>query len=442
LKKEFPVTKRGDVRKTTFLSLFAAGGVFILCSVFGCILLRSQLYANLLLARNDAQQIQNDFFTALRQERLQDGRHHSWREGFKGEYQEGADFEDALEAYPRLKRKIAGIGLYTKRGGAVYRYGDVPAAWTLPPDEGDGALPRNYIMGEGNSSLRIVTLLPPGGHRRGNDTEDKAAVFVFSVHQNAYRTRNRAAWLVFAGWELFLVLVIGKARSLLAKNRVYLWKLQEQKELVALGSAARTLAHEIKNPLSAIQLQADIIGRICQDKVSAETGVISQEVARLKRLTDKIGDFLRDPTGAPLSVDIAGFTKDFIRHSGMGAVFSGEEGLWIYADPDRLQSIIGNLLRNAEESESPPEALEVKLSRAGNSALLEILDRGRGLPGGDPERLFDPFFSTKSRGSGVGLAVARRFTEAVGGSLKIENREGGGVRALLMLPLIQKKEEE
>ncbi|MDR1626952.1 MAG: HAMP domain-containing histidine kinase [Spirochaetia bacterium] len=425
--------KRGVARKTAFLSLFAAAGVFALCSAFGYSLLRSQLYANRLLAHNYAQQVQSDFFTALRQERFQDEGHHGRREGFERKNPEGADFEDALEAYPALGEKISGIGLYAGSGRPLYRYGDAPAVWDHRPAGADAPF-RNYLMDEEGEGLRIITVFPPSRRRAGGN-EEKPVFFVFSVRQNVYKTRNRAAWLVFAGWEIFLAFAAAAARSLFMKNRAYRQKLQEQKELVALGSAARTLAHEIKNPLSAIQLQADIIDRVCREKVSAETRAISQEVGRLKRLTDKIGDFLRDPWGAPRPLDLAAFTGEFLRHSGMGAAFSGEGELWVSADPDRLQSIIGNLLRNAEESESAPEALEAKLSRAGNQALLEILDRGRGLPPGDPERLFDPFFSTKSRGSGVGLAIARRFAEAAGGSLKIENREGGGVRALLALPL-------
>jgi two-component system sensor histidine kinase HydH len=432
--------KYSGVRKTALLSLLAAAGAFVLCSVFGYSLLRSQLYANRLLAHNDAEQVQSDFFTALRQERLQDEEHHARGENFEKREPEGADFAEVLEAYPGLREKISGIGVYSRSGRSLYRYGDAPAVWNHRRGGAD-APPRNYVMDEKGSSLCIITPLP-SAHRRRSDNQERAAFFVFSVRQNTYKTRNRAAWLIFAGWEIFLVLVMAAARSLFMKNRAYRQKLQEQKELVALGSAARTLAHEIKNPLSAIQLQADIIDRVCREKVSAETRAISQEIGRLKRLTNKIGDFLRDPKGAPQFLDFAGFTREFLRHSGMRTAFSGEEGLWILADPDRLQSIIGNLLRNAEESESAPEALEAKLSRAGNHVVLEILDRGRGLPPGDPERLFDPFFSTKSRGSGVGLAIARRFAEAAGGSLKIENREGGGVRASLMIPLASKKEEK
>ena len=63
-----------------------------------------------------------------------------------------------------------------------------------------------------------------------------------------------------------------------------------------------------------------------------------------------------------------------------------------------------------------------------------IKDRGKGLPEGDIERLFDPFFTTKIKGSGVGLALSRQLIEAAGGSLKLENRDNGGVQAIIDLP--------
>ncbi|MDR3200743.1 MAG: HAMP domain-containing histidine kinase [Spirochaetales bacterium] len=439
---------QNGLRKTFFLSLLGTAGVFILCSVFGYGLLRSQLYANLLLARNDAEQTQSSFFTALRQERFQDERFSPGgprrgeeRENRENHGKEGAGFEEVFELYPQLKEKIAGIGSYARNGKALFRYGEVPDTWIYAPDDLDTPSLRNYIMDEESGSIRIITLFPPP-HKYRNGDEERMAFLLFSVRQDAYKSRNRTAWLVFAGWELFLVLVIGSVRNLLAKNRAYRRKIQEQKELVALGSAARTLAHEIKNPLSAIQLQADIIDRVCPKKVTAEIEAITQEVGRLKRLTDRIGDFLREPKGMPAAINLAGFTKEFLQRSGTQAVFSAEEGLWVLVDSDRLQSIVSNLLRNAVESGGPPEDLEVKLSRSGNSALLEVLDRGAGLPEGSPDRLFDPFFTTKNKGSGVGLSIARRFTEAAGGFLKIENREGGGVRASVLIPLIQNTKEQ
>ncbi|MDR1932450.1 MAG: hypothetical protein LBQ57_06450 [Spirochaetales bacterium] len=424
--------------------LFFVGtaGIFLLFTVLGYSFLRGQLYTNLLLARNKAEQTMNNLFTAMRQERFQEQSREPRR--FRAE-REFSGLTGVLDEYPLLKEKIAGIGVYSAEGENIFRYGDIPDRYPPPEEESpDGPL-RNYVIDESSGNLHIVTLLP-SQHMHRKDEGDRAAVVIFSVRQSDYWLRRRIACLVFAGWEIFLAIALWRLGSLLAKTRAYSRKLQEQKELVALGSAARTLAHEIKNPLSAIQLQADIIGRVCPEKVGAELDAITQEVARLRRLTDRIGDFLREPRGMPVPVDLGDFARNIVRRAGWQTqtpvhpdipAFFAEEGVWIIIDPDRLQSIVENLLRNALESGSAPGEVRMKVFREGGRAVLEVLDKGEGLPDAEMGRLFDPFFTTKSKGSGVGLCIAWRFAEAAAGSLQIENREGGGVKAALEIPLAE-----
>ena len=421
-----------------FLSFLGMAGVFFACSALAYGFLRSQLYADLLLARGRAEQTMNTLFTAMRQDRPQEGRFA--REPF--------DVAEILEEYPELREKIAGIATYSAGGRLLFRYGEIaPGILPAPPPPPEDASWRKYLFDEENKTINIISFLP-APRRRGHHREDRAAFFLFSVRQDDYWLKRRAAWGIFAGAEALLLVAIWRIRNLMKKNRAYREKLFEQKELVALGTAARTLAHEIKNPLSAIQLQADIIGKVCPDKVTAELQAITQEVGRLRRLTDRMGDFLREPRGMPVPVDLRDFTQGVLLHSGEDAGFSGEKGLWVLVDPDRLHSIIYNLLRNALESGSPSGTVEIQVSRlrvplldsdgsSGSCAMLEVLDRGAGLSPENTKRVFDPFFTTKSKGSGVGLAIARRFAEAAGGSLTIENREGGGARAALMIPCTQ-----
>ncbi|MCL1818629.1 MAG: ATP-binding protein [Spirochaetaceae bacterium] len=424
-----------------FLSLVFAAGVFLACSALAYGFLRSQLYANLLLARGRAEQAMSTLFTAMRQERSQEGRFA--RESF--------DVEGILEEYPELREKIAGLASYSAAGRLLFRYGEAVPETFSPDALPEDASWRNYIFDEKTKTVNIISFLP--APRRRAHREDHAAFFLFSVRQDDYWTKRRAAWGIFAGVEVLLFAAIWRIRSLLSKNKTYREKLLEQKELVALGTAARTLAHEIKNPLSAIQLQADIIGRVCPEKVTAELQAITQEVGRLRRLTDRVGDFLREPRGMPVPVDLRDFAQGVLLHSGEDAGFSGEKSLWVLIDPDRLHSIIYNLLRNALESGSSPGSVEIRVSRArvprsdddgssGSRAMLEVLDRGAGLSPENAKRVFDPFFTTKSKGSGVGLAIARRFAEAAGGSLEIENREDGGARAVLMIPCTQETENK
>ncbi|MCL1818858.1 MAG: hypothetical protein FWG35_07990, partial [Spirochaetaceae bacterium] len=260
-----------------FLSFLGMAGVFFACSALAYGFLRSQLYADLLLARGRAEQTMNTLFTAMRQERSQEGRFA--REPF--------DVAEILEEYPELRERIAGIATYSAAGRLLFRYGEIaPETFSAsPPSPGEESSWRNYLFDEKNKTVNIVSFLP--APRRRMQREDHAAFFLFSVRQDDYWLKRRAAWGLFAGVELLLLVAIWRIRSLVTKNRGYREKLFEQKELVALGTAARTLAHEIKNPLSAIQLQADIIGKVCPEKVTAELQAITQEVGRLRRLTDR-----------------------------------------------------------------------------------------------------------------------------------------------------------
>jgi len=96
--------------------------------------------------------------------------------------------------------------------------------------------------------------------------------------------------------------------------------------------------------------------------------------------------------------------------------------------------VVVNLLDNALEASTPPGEVVVRAFWEGEEMVLEVLDRGPGLPVEDPELLFQPFFSSKGRGSGVGLAVVLRIVTDHGGTVRLEPREGGGVRAVVRIP--------
>ena len=112
------------------------------------------------------------------------------------------------------------------------------------------------------------------------------------------------------------------------------------------------------------------------------------------------------------------------------------------ADVDRLRSVVENLLRNAIESmddylEKSP--VEVALSSEGKKVTLSILDRGSGVSAEQKKRIFDPFFTSKTKGSGIGLFVSRRFIEATGGSLSLHSRKGDGTEARIVFNKAEEK---
>jgi two-component system sensor histidine kinase HydH len=247
---------------------------------------------------------------------------------------------------------------------------------------------------------------------------------------------------------LFLVLYI---RRLYTHNREYRERIEAQKNLVLLGTAASTLAHEIKNPLSSIRLQTGILSKLCPDVGKGEVGIINEEVERLSSLTYRVNDYLREGKGSPQSFDIVAL----IRETGMrlcrcNIIKSGcPENALVYADADRMRSVFENLIRNAIESGSEIPEIEIEIEKPPQSArassgsvIIRIMDRGSGFAEEDGERLFDPFFTRKSTGTGIGLSISKRFVEAAGGGISIANREGGGAVVTVILPTQENETKE
>jgi two-component system sensor histidine kinase HydH len=205
---------------------------------------------------------------------------------------------------------------------------------------------------------------------------------------------------------------------------------------VVLGTAASTLAHEIKNPLLSIRLQTGILDKLYSSQGREELSIINEEVDRLSALTYRVNDYLREAKGKPAPVYLRELLAETSRRiCGRDIVVPGTAAdAAALADPERLRSVFENLIRNALESGGPPEKIEASVSRSGGSVTVVVGDRGGGIAEGDLGRVFDPFFSRKSTGTGIGLSISRRFVEAAGGSIVMANREGGGAEARITLP--------
>lgn len=210
----------------------------------------------------------------------------------------------------------------------------------------------------------------------------------------------------------------------------------EMRELVQLGEAARTLVHEIKNPLGIMRVQTAKIRRSTQQVESAD--IIEGEIMRLSGLADRIREFLKPGPARRDPVDLQLFLAAFCNRykdlgdSGIDLVqdFAVSGSAVVSADAEKLGIALDNLIRNAIEAvEGLPAGerrIAIRLFRRENSWIIAVIDSGRGVPTEILKRIFDPFFTTKEKGSGIGLALARRLVESFGGSLAYEGRDGEG----------------
>jgi two-component system sensor histidine kinase HydH len=226
--------------------------------------------------------------------------------------------------------------------------------------------------------------------------------------------------------------------SIYRSNRKFRETLAKQENLVNLGEAARTLAHEIKNPLSAITLQMALLKKTLPAHAKDDLAVVDSEVQRLIQLTNKVSDFLRNPVGMPERIDVAALIEG-LRHTfqdRINFVPGTLQRAHVFFDPDRARSVFENLIKNALESctDCDPQ-VEVEVTRDKKKFIhIFIRDRGEGIDEANLEKIFDPFFTTKIHGSGIGLAICRQFVRARNGNLKLYAREGGGTVAEVILP--------
>jgi two-component system sensor kinase FixL len=219
-------------------------------------------------------------------------------------------------------------------------------------------------------------------------------------------------------------------------------QLREQAALTRLGEMAAVVAHEVKNPLTGIRGAVQIIGgRLPAGSRDAE--VVKEIVARIDTLNDLMKDlllFARPPQPRlaptdplPLLETVASLVR---QDPGARAITIEVEGVStaIMADAELLKLVAQNLLLNAVHAIGGPGAIRMTVSTSGRICRIGVTDNGPGIAPEVRAKLFTPFFTTKSRGTGLGLSTARRFIEAQGGTIAIECPASGGTLVTIELP--------
>lgn len=217
---------------------------------------------------------------------------------------------------------------------------------------------------------------------------------------------------------------------------------QREAHLASVGRMTARLAHEIKNPLGAIRgttqhLQTKLA---LNRQVTPLLSLIESETMRLEALTRGILDFARPPALQIVQLDLFALIQDVVtleksgKPEGALKIRCPEEKCPARGDPHGLKQVFLNLIRNALESCNQETDVEIDIRRTGRNIVIGVRDRGSGLGTEIQEKLFEPFFSTKTHGYGLGLVTSRRIIEAHGGTLYLKNREGGGCVAEVTLP--------
>ena len=218
-------------------------------------------------------------------------------------------------------------------------------------------------------------------------------------------------------------------------------RLREESGLVRVGELAAVLAHEIKNPLAAVSGAIQMLGQhITAEK---DRAIVKEILHRLDGLSALMGDLLlyaRPPRPEMRPVELprlfealVAFLKSDPAWRGLDVQVEGQAGP-IVADPELLKIAFQNLLLNAAQAVRGQGRIRVKLAHDETQTTVDIIDSGPGIPQEHHERLFTPFFTTKARGTGLGLATVRRIAEAHGGEVRIAETGSSGTVVRVSLP--------
>lgn len=221
--------------------------------------------------------------------------------------------------------------------------------------------------------------------------------------------------------------------------------------LAAIGKMAAHVTHEIRNPLSAMGLNVEMLEEelaaggdgVRRAEVKNLLAAIKREVQRLEHLSEEYLRVARLPQPRMEAEDLASairgiveFATPEIENAGCAVGLRVAPGLPpALFDEAQLRQALLNLLRNAREAMPGGGPIEVGVSAEGMSVVVNVDDQGVGVPDEIRARVFDPFFSTKGEGTGLGLAITRHIVEAHGGTVTCESRAGGGTRFRIALPI-------
>lgn len=224
-------------------------------------------------------------------------------------------------------------------------------------------------------------------------------------------------------------------------------ELEQQGLLAERVLTAAVMAHEIRNPLAALRFQLHSLRRNAGDsaRVAATADTIDNELMRIQQLVQNYlahekaqGMHARDVDLCAAGSSVRELMEELLRAAGTRmTIEEPAERVVVCCDPHGLRQVLINLIINAQEAMGRGGQLMIEIGREKEYGVIAVRDTGPGIPPEMRERLFKPFATSKKDGSGIGLALVRRFADNFGGAVSVDSEPGRGATFRLRLPLAQ-----
>lgn len=299
-------------------------------------------------------------------------------------------------------------------------------------------------ISEGRKTLgtgEVIYLLQTRIHPDGNNYLLTLALHTYRADQVIRRAGTGVTVLIFLTVSLWMV-TLGLMYLLRLDERRRL-EMQRREELARMGELGAVIAHEIRNPLASIKGFAQLIeisGGIEQTRLYAER-IVSQSL-RMEALVDDLLAFAREDRGEGEQVDLATLVSECVTMIRLEAdpervevIHIPQAGIRVKVVSDRIIQLLLNLLKNALQAMPDGGVLRVELESAKKQAIIRISDTGVGIPPENIREIFEPFWTSKARGTGLGLALCLKVAKEHNGNLTVKSVEGAGSTFTLTLPL-------
>ena len=228
----------------------------------------------------------------------------------------------------------------------------------------------------------------------------------------------------------------------------------------AWADVARRIAHEIKNPLTPIQLSAERLKRKYLKEIktdpetfSAYTDTIVRQVGDIGRMVDEFSAFARMPQPVIERMDVVRLIKDSLflpknTYPDISFTFDSPDHVEVSCDGQLIGQVLTNIFKNAAEAiegregadgDLPPGEIKTRVTVKDEEVVIEVVDNGCGLPAEDRDKLTEPYVTTRKKGTGLGLAIVKKIMEDHGGDLTLDDRDEGGARVSLVFGLVDRE---